>query len=52
MDAALEPARTNLEVPGDLRERIEREAKIDLRSYKGEILILLNEALSARERRK
>lgn len=46
------PVGVNLEVPGDLRERIERQAKIDLRSYKAEILILLNEALATRDRKK
>lgn len=50
MENTNKPQRTNLEVPGDLRERIERQAERDRRNYKPEILVLLEEALEARER--
>lgn len=44
--------RTNLSMPEAMRERIIPQAKIDRRSFKAEILVLLDEALTARERKK
>lgn len=44
-------SRTNLEVPNDLMERIKRQATKDRRSYKSEILELLEEAVETREGR-
>ena len=45
-------ARTNLSVPVDLKRRIEALAAVDLRPYKQQLLVLLEEAVSSRERRK
>lgn len=50
--ATTKDRRTDLAVPDDLREAIEREARVDLRTYKAEILALLREAIEARARRK
>lgn len=47
-----ETALTQIAVPIDLKQRIAAQAKLDLRGYKGEILVLLDEACTAREKRK
>ena len=44
--------RTNLEMPLELAERIEAQGKIDRRNFKPELLVLIEEALTAREKRK
>lgn len=44
--------RTNLEMPVELAERIEAQGKIDRRNFKPELLVLLEEAVTAREKRK
>lgn len=49
--ADIKTVRTNLEMTRDLRERIMVQAKGDLRSFKPEILALLDEACRARERK-
>jgi hypothetical protein len=42
--------RTNLEVPPEMEVRIKAQAKIDRRLYRPEIMVLLDEALAAREK--
>lgn len=42
---------TLLTLPIDLRDRIMEQARVDRRTIKPEILVLLEEALHARERR-
>ena len=44
--------RWSQQAPTELVERIEREAAEDRRSRNGEVLALIEEALSARDRRK
>jgi len=44
-------SRTNLEVPVSTKERVDREAHADRRSYKAELIVLVEEALVARERK-
>jgi post-segregation antitoxin (ccd killing protein) len=41
--------RTNLAVPDELSVKIEREAALDFRTYKLEIVALVAEAIEARE---
>jgi hypothetical protein len=41
--------RTNLAVPDELSAKIEREAALDFRTYKLEIVALVAEAIEARE---
>lgn len=43
---------TNLTVPGALRARVMDECEGDRRTYKAELLVLLEEALDARDRRR
>lgn len=47
-----ETIRTNLDYPLRLRDRIDTQALGDRRARKDEIIILLEEALDAREKRK
>jgi hypothetical protein len=47
-----ETALTQIAVPIDLKQRIMAQAGADLRGYKGEILVLLDEACTAREKRR
>lgn len=42
---------TNLTVPVELRDRILKQGEADRRPYKQEILVLLDEAVAARERK-
>lgn len=42
---------TRLSVPDDIKDRIDVEAKADRRTYKGEILALVEEALDARDKK-
>jgi hypothetical protein len=44
--------RTNLSVPVVLYERIMEQAEADRRQYKPEIIVLLEEALAIRERKR
>lgn len=50
-DVEANTARTNLAMPLELRDRVMVHARADLRSFKAEILALLDEAMKARERR-
>ncbi len=45
------PRTTNLAIPADLRLRIEASAEADKRKMKPQTLILLAEALDARDRK-
>ena len=45
------PRTTNLAIPADLRARIEKSAESDARKMKPQTLILLAEALDARDRK-
>lgn len=44
--------RTNLEMPADLARRIRSQAAFDRRTFKPQILVLIEEALDRRETRK
>lgn len=46
-----EVRRTNLEMPSTLADQIEREAADDRRTFKQEIVVLLEEALVKRRRK-
>lgn len=50
--AKTDEKRTNLSVPAALKERVERQCGKDRRPYKAELLVLVEEALDAREKRK
>lgn len=45
------PRTTNLAIPADLRARIETSAEEDARKAKPQMLILLKEALDARDKK-
>lgn len=45
------PRTTNLAIPAELRLRVEKSAKSDSRKMKPQILILLSEALDARDKK-
>lgn len=50
-DAYQTPRTTNLAIPADLRARIELSATEDARKPKPQMLILLKEALDARDKK-
>lgn len=43
---------TQLDVPVELKERIDAEAATDRRTYKAELIELIEEALNARDRKR
>ena len=55
MDAVMpevaEKILTQIAVPADLKRRIAEQALSDLRPYRSELVVLLEEAVSARERK-
>jgi hypothetical protein len=42
---------TRLTIPEDVKSGIDREAEADERTYKAELVVLLREALTARDRK-
>lgn len=42
---------TQIAVPSDLKRRIEVQGEVDMRAYRSEIIVLLEEAVSTRERK-
>ena len=48
----MEEVKTNIRIPGELYEAIKRLAAEDLRSINAEVVILLREAVAARDAKK
>lgn len=51
MPEVAEKILTQIAVPADLKRRIAEQALSDLRPYRSELVVLLEEAVTARERK-
>lgn len=51
MAEVAEKVLTQIAVPADLKRRIEAQGEVDMRAYRSEIIVLLEEAVSTREKK-